>query len=307
MKDKQASGSGKNQPDDVAQLTQADIIDSSDSNNINISYYNTAFSVTNNSLPTIFDTGASSHMFGDLRLFTSMTTSEPSRIAVASKGGANWSKERGCVMIGRLSIHNVIYSNKLTANLISIDWLCDSGYSSVFHQNTGYLIDSHCRILLHMKCDPRTDCLWHPNIKHHHSALSASINRTDQAILWHWQLGHTHPATVIEHLWKNYNITVSRRDFPPSDSCAMGILSQSPSSSPSHWSSQILDVIHSDLMGPTSSPTQSGVQYIMTFVDDYTRFNPCYLLRNKNEAFSKFKEYKAMIKKQTGVVSRNVH
>lgn len=80
----------------------------------------------------------------------------------------------------------------------------------------------------------------------------------------------------------------------------MGKLPQSPSTSPFHRSSHILDVIHSDLMGPISPPTKSGAQYIMSFVDDHTRHNTCYLLKSKSEAYSKFKHYKALIEKQSG-------
>lgn len=63
----------------------------------------------------------------------------------------------------------------------------------------------------------------------------------------------------------------------------------------------MLNVIHSDLMGPISPPTKSGARYIMTFVDDHTRHNTCYLLKSKDEAYEKFKHYKSMIEKQTGV------
>lgn len=56
-------------------------------------------------------------------------------------------------------------------------------------------------------------------------------------------------------------------------------------------------MIHSDLIGPISPSTQSGARYILTFIDDHTRYNTIYLLRNKNNAFIKFQHYKEMIEK----------
>lgn len=144
------------------------------------------------------------------------------------------------------------------------------------------------------------DRLWHPHVRHTHSALSTTITRANHAVLWHRRLGNAHPEAVIKHLHHNYNISISRSEFPPCDSCAMGRLPQSPSTSSFHQSSQLLDTIHSDLMGPISPPTKSGARYVMTFINDHTRYNTCYLLKSKDEAFEKVKQFQSMIEKQTG-------
>lgn len=150
-----------------------------------------------------------------------------------------------------------------------------------------------------MTRDPQGDRLWHPSVITSHTALNTSTTRADQAKTWHRRLGHAHPDSVIRYLKENHNFIVSRKDFLPCDSCAMGKLSQSPRNSSFHCSPHLLNVIHSDLLGPISPPTKSGAQYIMTFINDHSQYNTCYLLKSKDEAFEKFKQYKAMIEKQS--------
>ena len=65
-------------------------------------------------------------------------------------------------------------------------------------------------------------------------------------------------------------------------------------------STHILELVHSDLVGPISPVSFRGSKYIMTFVDDMSRMAWTYLLTLKSEAFSVFLEWKAMIENSTG-------
>lgn len=97
-----------------------------------ISYYNTAFSAMVTKLPTVMDTGASSHMFGEKLAFSSIRSTSPSNIAVASKGGSISSTQQGCVSLGSLLLKDVLYSTDLTGSLVSVDRLCHDGYTTIF-------------------------------------------------------------------------------------------------------------------------------------------------------------------------------
>lgn len=97
----------------------------------NVLYYDTAFSATTTTLPTLMDTGASSHMFGERKPFDSMRSTPPSSIGLASKNGSIFSRNWGCVILGTLNLKDVLYSDQLTGNLISVGRLCDDGYCCV--------------------------------------------------------------------------------------------------------------------------------------------------------------------------------
>ena len=67
-----------------------------------------------------------------------------------------------------------------------------------------------------------------------------------------------------------------------------------------HRTQGILDYIHSNLWGPSKVPSLGGKRYMLTFVNDFSRKVWVYFLRQKNETFSMFKKFKALVENQTG-------
>jgi transposase InsO family protein len=61
-----------------------------------------------------------------------------------------------------------------------------------------------------------------------------------------------------------------------------------------------LQLVHSDLCGPLSSPSFSGCKYFLTFIDDFSRHTWVYLLKLKSKFFDKFLAYKGLVEKQYG-------
>jgi transposase InsO family protein len=57
----------------------------------------------------------------------------------------------------------------------------------------------------------------------------------------------------------------------------------------------VLELIHSDVCGPMPSSSISAYVYYVSFIDDYSRKTWIYFLKSKDEVFSKFKEFKALI------------
>jgi hypothetical protein len=62
----------------------------------------------------------------------------------------------------------------------------------------------------------------------------------------------------------------------------------------------ILDLVHSDVCGPMSSPSLSGCLYYAIFIDDYSRKCWIYFIKAKSDTFDKFKEYKSFIENKIG-------
>ena len=52
---------------------------------------------------------------------------------------------------------------------------------------------------------------------------------------------------------------------------------------------EVLDLVHTDLCGPMSTSAREGYEYFITFIDNYSRYGYIYLMRDKSEAFEKFK------------------
>jgi transposase InsO family protein len=82
--------------------------------------------------------------------------------------------------------------------------------------------------------------------------------------------------------------------------CMLGKNIKKTFPSSDHRAQGILDLVHSDVCGPMSSPSLSGCLYYFIFIDDYSRKCWIYFLKAKSDTFDKFKEYKAFIEKQIG-------
>ena len=53
-------------------------------------------------------------------------------------------------------------------------------------------------------------------------------------------------------------------------------------------------------MGPSQHPTLGGGRYFLSLIDDYSRKVWVYILRSKDEAFQRFKDWKVSVEVQTG-------
>lgn len=278
---------------ETAQLTATS---SNIKDEVDVSYYDEAFSASVNPNRDIFDTGATSHMFSDRSRLTNAVRIPPSRIGVASKNGSIWASVKGLVKISGITLRDVLHSPELTGNLISVGRLCDDGHTAIFRAQEGYILDKSKRVLLRLIRDPSSDQLWHPAVSPKtHEAYSVTTSKTDIALLWHRRLGHLHPDGVIDFLKRRKGMVLARRDFLPCDACAMGKLKFTPAINSLHRATTPLGMIHTDLLGPISPSTVSGMKYILTFIGDHTRFCTVYLLKSKDETLSKFLEYKVMM------------
>lgn len=57
-------------------------------------------------------------------------------------------------------------------------------------------------------------------------------------------------------------------------------------------------LIHSDVWGPSPLSIVSGIRWFVLFVNDCTRMTWLYLLKHKDEVFSVFQSFHAMVKTQ---------
>ena len=72
-------------------------------------------------------------------------------------------------------------------------------------------------------------------------------------------------------------------------------------------SSKPLDVIHSDVWGPTEHASMLGSRFYVTFVDDHTRKVWVYFMKSKGEVFEHFKRFKIMVEKEIGLLIKCLH
>jgi len=84
-----------------------------------------------------------------------------------------------------------------------------------------------------------------------------------------------------------------------SEACIMGKMFRKPfQPSEDKAKTRLLELIHSDVIGPMQTQTMRGWQYIIMFTDDHSRYTEVYFFKAKSEAPAKFKEYVVKVEKQ---------
>ena len=77
--------------------------------------------------------------------------------------------------------------------------------------------------------------------------------------------------------------------------CALGKNTKRPFGSSASWSKEILDLIHFDVCGLITPKSLGGHLYYVTFIDDHSRKTWIYLMKTKDEVFTKFQEFKVEV------------
>jgi hypothetical protein len=63
----------------------------------------------------------------------------------------------------------------------------------------------------------------------------------------------------------------------------------------SYKAQQVLELIHSNLIGPLPKAFFNGSRYFVVVTDDYTRKSWVYFLKTKDETFGKIWTFKALV------------
>jgi len=135
--------------------------------------------------------------------------------------------------------------------------------------------------------------------------LLASTALADEGTsrLWHERFGHLSMQTLSA--MQKSGIVV---DLPPiSDSdevceaCMKGKQHRQPFPQESNTRAEApLQLVHADLSGKMNTQALGGSSYYFALIDDYSRKTWVYFLREKSQAFGKFKEWLAMVEAETG-------
>jgi hypothetical protein len=132
------------------------------------------------------------------------------------------------------------------------------------------------------------------------------IVSVDSSFLWHLRLGHINKDKLIRMSKDGLLANIDSEDFNICESCIKGKLTNKSFSK--HWKSiELLEIIHSDICGPFRTKTHRGMEYFITFTDDYSRYGHIYLIKHKSKAIEKFKEYKLEVEKQLGRSIKNLN
>ena len=258
--------------------------------------------MANNAIPSgwLIDSGASSHMSPMTSDFTEYQKLNPVIEVTVADGAKVQAVGKGTIVLEgikhRITVTDVLHIPKLDRRLLSVSKLVERGLSARFEEK-------QCSIWKDQELVVSAE--RHSNVytlpiepeSAHYAQYEPSGGTSE---LWHARMGH--PSNG------NYSRTQQSTDGLPKvhdqdqnlcGGCLKG--KHSVAMFPRHSSSKttrVLELIHTDVMGPMQTKSKGGARYILTFVDDFSRYVVAYFLKSKSEVAPKFREFKAMIENQ---------
>ena len=89
------------------------------------------------------------------------------------------------------------------------------------------------------------------------------------------------------------------------DACLSSKSHRLPYTESDHWTTTPLELIHSDVWGPSPVESYLGYRYYVVFVDDFTRYTWLFPLKQKSEVSHTFSDFQRRIECQLGLKIRN--
>ena len=167
--------------------------------------------------------------------------------------------------------------------------------SSAYHTSPAFhlsQLQSHKPISM-LSCSNVSSISHHCNFfdKTCFSSISNKCNQKhDELILLHRKFGHP-SSTVLMHLLKTCKqVKVSQKsilspEHSVCEACQLGKAHKQYFSTTETKTTQVLELIHTHLWGPSPTTSRNGFKYYISFVDDYSRYTWIYPLKLKSEAF----------------------
>ncbi|KAL6325362.1 hypothetical protein AAG906_023207 [Vitis piasezkii] len=182
----------------------------------------------------------------------------------------------------------------LRRNLISIGQLDDEGHAILFVGGT-WKVTKGARVLARGK---KTGTLYMTSSPRDTIAV---VDASTDTSLWHRRLGHMSEKGMKMLLSKGKLPELKSIDFDMCESCILGkqknVSFLKTGRTPK---AEKLELVHTDLWGPSPVSSLGGSRYYITFIDDSSRKVWVYFLKNKSDVFETFKKWKVM----NGVVER---
>ncbi|UYV63588.1 K02A2.6-like [Cordylochernes scorpioides] len=253
----------------------------------------------------IIDSGATHHMTPKRDYFTCLKecTSNMSSFTIA-----NGSSIEACG-IGTVSANivghkgdasnmiaqNTLYVPNMRHSVLSVLQMIENGRKVVFNKSGCYIMD--------MKD------------QNDHVSLASECKEELTLELWHKRLMHVNAYTIAK-MAKNQSVrglvcspakSEKCEDCSPAkpekcEDCLIGKSYRLPFLQHSHKEEKEimpLDLVHADLMGPLDVLSWGGAKYVLTIIDESTRYTSVFFLKNKGGTLGKVKEWIQESEKQT--------
>jgi hypothetical protein len=182
-------------------------------------------------------------------------------------------------------------------NILSVIQMCDQGHKVTFDSQKCEIRKEGSRKLIATATRTSSNIYVLSEI----GKEKCCLGKEDENWLWHRRKGYIHFDNLVK-VSKREAVTEMPQITKPTNTlckhCQQGKQTKTKFKSKEYPTTRPLEIVHTDLVGPTTKKGLKGEKYFMLLVDDYTRMTAVCFLGNKSEAFENFKVYKEMVENE---------
>nr|KAJ0212853.1 hypothetical protein LSAT_V11C400198040 [Lactuca sativa] len=277
-----------------------------------ISKISEAFYVQDDNVAWWVDSGATSHVCKDLHWFKYFQPIEDGSFVKMGNVATEPIKGLGSVLLyftsGKcLCLNNVLYVPRIRKNLVSEIFLNNCGYKQVLEHDK-YILSIHGSFMgFRYVCNRMIRVnITYPNYDNFvFMASSSTSNNFNKFDLWHARLGHIHYKR-LKDMSKMSLMTAFDINNKKCKTCMLTKITRQLLKDVVR-ERKVLELIHSDLCDFHPTPSLGNKKYVVTFIDDASRYFYVYLLNSKDEALDKFKIYKQEVELHKNELIKVLH
>lgn len=195
---------------------------------------------------------------------------------------------------------DVYFIPDLRSNIISLGQATEAGCDIRLKGELLTMHDQSGKLLVTAKRSRNRLYKVHMGLKNGSCLYLSMEHETNK---WHERLGHVNSETIRNMMQKELALGLPKGFIEKKvcGSCLLGKHArQTFPKATSFRATKALELLHGDLCGPITPMTQGGNRYIFVVIDDHTRYMWSMLLKQKSDAFSKFKRLRSLVEKETG-------
>jgi len=222
----------------------------------------------------VLDSGSSSHMVSDEKLFIALDKTERGMINTSCGDNTLSIEGKGSISVvfrgNSIVFHNVLLVPKINANLLSLRHLLLQNYEVNFEINK-FSVLQHGQLILEGNYQNNLPVIeLHPCHQQSHFSSSEIIHKS---------LGHISYGRIRQKLG------IPIKAEKTCQSCALAKITKASYKHRTSRASRPLEEIHLDLIGPIKPMSYKKHQYILTIVDSATRYCSAVPIPAKSEVF----------------------
>ncbi|KAL1205085.1 Retrovirus-related Pol polyprotein from transposon TNT 1-94 [Cardamine amara subsp. amara] len=220
-----------------------------------------------------------------------------SYVDIVGKGTINFVCKTG----EKKALKEIYYIPDLKSNILSLGQATKNGCEVYMKGDSLILRDPHGRLLVRVTRSPKRLYKTHMEIS---NSRCFHIQDDETTWKWHARLGHVSFGVMNNMVEKNMVVGMPHilHEKNVCEACLAG--KQTRKSYPTKTmfrAAQALELIHGDLCRPISPPTPANNRHVFVLIDEFSRYMWIMLLKEKSEAFDRFKRFKEIVENQTGL------